>query len=196
MLVAGLVPFRTNYDQLESLGNAESVRSFELLRGGFPAGALSPTQLYVSLPPGTNALDPVALEQLDILTLELTGHPAVADASGPTRPLGTKGPAASQLPAASAQRFVSADGRAGRIDVVLKTNPFSQEALETPLRLGWSVSIAAGPSRVKLVTLWPDRVTNRMGSASGTQGMALRAREYGRSVCRDRSNLSPHLVTK
>ena len=130
VLVAGLVSFRTNYDQLESLGNAESVRSFELLRGGFPAGALSPTQLYVSLPPGTNALDPVALEQLDILTLELTGHPAVADASGPTRPLGTKGPAASQLPAASAQRFVSADGRAGRIDVVLKTNPFSQEAID------------------------------------------------------------------
>ena len=130
VLVAGLVPFRTNYDQLESLGNAESVRSFELLRGGFPAGALSPTQLYVSLPPGTNALDPVALEQLDILTLELTGHPAVADASGPSRPLGTKGPAASQLPAASVRRFVSADGRAGRIDVVLKTNPFSQEALD------------------------------------------------------------------
>ena len=27
-------------------------------------------------------------------------------------------------------------------------------------------------------------------------GMALRAKEYGRSVCRDRSSLGPHLVTK
>ena len=131
VLVAGLVPFRTNYDQLESLpGSAESVRSFELLRGGFPAGELSPTRLYVSLPSGANALDPASLEQLDILTLAIIRHPAVADASGPSRPLGAEGPAASQLPAASARRFISADGSAGRIDVVLNTNPFSQEALD------------------------------------------------------------------
>ena len=51
VLVAGLAPYRTNYDQLESLpGNAESVRSFELLRSGFPAGELSPTRLYVDFP--------------------------------------------------------------------------------------------------------------------------------------------------
>ncbi len=130
-LVTGLIPFRANYDQLESLpGNTESVRSFELLRGGFPAGELSPTRLYVSLPPGANALDPAALDQLDALTQELAGHPAVADASGPSRPLGIEGPAASLLPDSVARRFVSEDGRAARIDIVLKDNPFSKEALD------------------------------------------------------------------
>ncbi|MDE0234522.1 MAG: MMPL family transporter [bacterium] len=131
VLLAGLIPYQTNYDQLESLPeNAESVRSFELLRSGFPAGELSPTRLYVSLPPGADALDPASLQQLDALTLELAGHPAVADASGPSRPLGTDGPPASVLPEAIAQRFVSPDGSAGRIDLVLEENPFSREALD------------------------------------------------------------------
>ena len=131
VLLAGLIPYRTNYDQLESLpDNAESVRSFELLRSGFPAGQLSPTRLYVSLPPGANALDPVSLRQLDALTLELAAHPAVADASGPSRPLGMEGPPAAILPESLAQRFVSPDGGAGRIDIVLEANPFSREALD------------------------------------------------------------------
>ena len=130
VLVAGLTSYRTNYDQLESLpGSAESVRSFELLRGGFPAGELSPTRLYVSLPPGSG-LDPVALDRLDVLTLDMLRHPAVADVSGPTRPLGAEGPPASSLPESVAQRFVSADGNAALIEIVLKDNPFSREALD------------------------------------------------------------------
>ena len=93
VLIAGLVPFRTNYDQLASLpSNTESVKSFELLREGFPAGALSPMRVYVSPPPGTRALDPATLDQLDRITLDLAGHPAVADASGPSRPFGVNGP--------------------------------------------------------------------------------------------------------
>ena len=131
VLLTGLIPYKTNYDQLESLpDSAESVRSFELLRSGFPAGELSPTRLYVSLPAGAKALDPVSLRQIDALTLELAGHPAVADASGPSRPLGTAGPPAAVLPESIAQRFVSPDGSAGRIDIVLEANPFSREALD------------------------------------------------------------------
>ena len=131
VLIAGLIPFRTNYDQLASLpGNTESVRSFELLREGFPPGALSATRVYISLPPGEQALDPVTLEHLDKIALDLAGHPDVADVSGPSRPFGMEGPLAAQLPPASALRFVSADGRAVRIDVVLRENPFSGEALD------------------------------------------------------------------
>ena len=131
VLVSGLTSYRTNYDQLESLpGNTESVRSFELLRGGFPAGELSPTRLYVALPAGVNALEPAALEQLDALTMRLIGHPAVADVSGPSRPLGIDGPPASELPSGSSRRFVSADGGAGRIDIVLEANPFAEEAMD------------------------------------------------------------------
>ena len=125
VLVAGLLAFQPNYDQLQSLpGDTESVRSFELLRSGFPGGELSPTRVYVSLPSGEQALGPERLEQLDALTLALAGHPAVASASGPSRPFGTGGP-----PGAGA-RFVSADGGTARIDVVLQQNPFAEESLD------------------------------------------------------------------
>ncbi|MYB41766.1 MAG: MMPL family transporter, partial [Chloroflexi bacterium] len=93
LLIAGLFAFQPNYDQLASLpGNTESVRSFELLREGFPAGELSPTRVYVSLPTGEQVLAPERLDQLDALTLALAAHPAVSSASGPSRPFGTSGP--------------------------------------------------------------------------------------------------------
>ena len=107
-----------------------TVKSFELLREGFPAGALSPLRVYVSLPPGSRVLDSDSLERLDTILLELVEHPAVADALGPSRPLGTEGPPVAQLPKGCALRFVSADGNAARIEVVLKTNPYSEEALD------------------------------------------------------------------
>ena len=122
LLIAGLFAFQPNYDQLASLpDNTESVRSFELLRSGFPAGELSPTRVYVSLPPGEQALDPKRLEQLDSLTLALAGHPAVARAAGPSRPFGTGRPEGG--PPSARARFVSADGGTARIDVVLTGEP-------------------------------------------------------------------------
>ena len=129
LLIAGLFAFEPNYDQLASLpGNTESVRSFELLREAFPAGELSPTRVYVSLPPGEQVLDPERIEQLDALTLALAGHPAVASASGPSRPFGTAGPPGG--PPGAAARFVSADGGTARIEVVLTDNPFSDASLD------------------------------------------------------------------
>ena len=129
LLIAGLLAFQPNYDQLASLPDStESVRSFELLRSGFPAGELSPTRVYVSLPPGEQALDPKRLEQLDSLTLALAGHPAVASAAGPSRPFGTAGPEGG--PPSARARFVSADGGTVRIDVVLTENPFATESLD------------------------------------------------------------------
>ena len=129
LLITGLFAFEPNYDQLASLpGNTESVRSFELLREGFPAGELSPTRVYVSLPPGEQVVDPERLGQLDALTLALAGHPAVASASGPSRPFGTAGPPGG--PPGAAARFVSADGGTARIEVVLTSNPFSDASLD------------------------------------------------------------------
>ncbi len=129
LLIAGLFAYEPNYDQLASLpGNTESVRSFELLREGFPAGELSPTRVYVSLPPGEQVLAPERLEQLDALTLAVAGHPAVASASGPSRPFGTAGPPGG--PPGAAARFVSADGGTARIEVVLTDNPFSDASLD------------------------------------------------------------------
>ncbi len=129
LLIAGLFAFQPNYDQLASLpGNTESVRSFELLREAFPAGELAPTRVYVSLPPGEQVLEPERLEQLDALTLALAGHPAVASASGPSRPFGTAGPPGG--PPGAAARFVSADGGTARLEVVLTDNPFSDASLD------------------------------------------------------------------
>ena len=129
LLLAGLLAFQPNYDQLASLpDNTESVRSFELLRSSFPAGELSPTRVFVSLPPGEQALDPERLDQLDSLTLALAGHPAVASAAGPSRPFGTGGPEGG--PDAARARFVSADGGTARIDVVLTENPFATQSLD------------------------------------------------------------------
>ena len=129
VLILGLTAYRPNYDQLESLpNNTESVRSFELLRGGFPAGELSPTRVYVSLPPGEQVLAPEPLEQLDSITLSLADHPEVESVAGPSRPFGSDGPR-ERSPGPSA-RFISADGGAARLDVVLRENPFSDEALD------------------------------------------------------------------
>ena len=129
LLILGLFAYDPNYDQLASLpGNTESVRSFELLREGFPEGELSPTSAYVALPPGERAFDPEILARLDTLTLALAAHPAIADVAGPSRPFGTRAPPAG--PGGAGARFVSADGGAARIDVVLEQNPFSDEALD------------------------------------------------------------------
>ena len=129
LLLTGLLAFQPNYDQLASLpDNTESVRSFELLRSGFPAGELSPTRVFVSLPPGEQALDPERLEQLDWLTLALAGHRSVASVAGPSRPFGTGGLEGGSD--AARARFVSADGGTARIDVVLTENPFATESLD------------------------------------------------------------------
>jgi len=127
LLVLGLLAFRPTYDQLQSLpSNTESVRSFELLRGGFPGGELSPMRVYVSLQPGEQVLS--RLEAVDALTLSLAAHPAVADVSGPSRPFGAGGPRGG--PPGAAERFVSADGGAARLEVVLLENPFADAALD------------------------------------------------------------------
>ena len=129
LLILGLLAFRPTYDQLQSLpSNTESVRSFELLRDGFPAGELSPTRVYISLPPGEAVLTPEGLEAFDALTLSLADHPAVADVSGPSRPFGTDGPRGG--PPGAAARFVSPDGGAARLEIVLLENPFADAALD------------------------------------------------------------------
>ena len=132
LCIAGLFAYQPTYDRLESLpDNTESVRSFELLRTGFPGGELARTRVFVSLAPGEQALDAGALGKLDALTLALAGHPLVAGAAGPSRPFGIEAGFAGG-PAAEAARagFVSEDGGAARIEVVLGVSPYAPEALD------------------------------------------------------------------
>ncbi|MYG94584.1 MAG: MMPL family transporter [Acidimicrobiia bacterium] len=129
LLILGLLRYDPNYDQLASLpDNTESVRSFELLREGFPAGELSPTNVYVDLPAEQQALQPNTLQQIDSFTLAIADHRGVASVSGPSRPFGTRVATSGGVPADGA-RFVSPDGGAVRLSVVLEQNPFSNEAL-------------------------------------------------------------------
>ena len=132
LLVLGLAPFQTNYDRLASLpSNSESVRSFELLREGFPTGQFAPTLVYVSLPTGEDALDAEWLRRIDEITLDLSGHPGVGRVSGPSLPWGLDGPPGWELPREELSRFVSQDGSTALINVVLTANPFSTEGLDT-----------------------------------------------------------------
>ena len=145
LLILGLLAFRPTYDQLASLpANTESVRSFELLRRGFPAGELSPMRVYVALPPGERVLSPGHADAFDALTLSLAGHPAVADVSGPTRPFGADEPRGG--PPAAVERFVSPDGGAARLDVVLVRT-------RSPTRRSMSCR-SYGP--------WPSRAPSRL----------------------------------
>ena len=150
LLLSGLLVYQPNYDPLESLPTeTESVRSFELLRAGFPPGQLAPTQVYVALPPGQSVLDPLRLRQIDTLTLALSEHPAVADAAGPSRPFGTAGPPLLTQPALEpGSRFVSPDGSVGRIDVVLATNPYGDDALDAIAQLRQLARTSAAEARL------------------------------------------------
>ena len=132
LCIAGLFAYQPTYDRLESLpDNTESVRSFELLRTGFPGGELARTRVFVSLAPGAHALDADVLQQLDALTLALAGHPVVAGAAGPSRPFGIEAGFAGGPAAESARAgFVSEDGGAVRIEVVLGVSPYAPEALD------------------------------------------------------------------
>ena len=132
LCIAGLFAYQPTYDRLESLpDNTESVRSFELLRTGFPGGELARTRVFVSLAPGEQALDAGALGKLDALTLALAGHPLVAGAAGPSRPFGIEAGFAGGPAAESARAgFVSEDGGAVRIEVVLGVSPYAPEALD------------------------------------------------------------------
>ena len=69
--------YQPNYDPLASLpSNTESVRSFELLRKGFPAGDLSPTRIYVQLNnenPITNENTPITFLTGKAILKNLTG---------------------------------------------------------------------------------------------------------------------------
>ncbi len=110
-LAAGAAFFAADYDSIDQLpAGAASRTAFEDLRASFPAGAITPTRVYVT---GDRRLDRSRLAEL------AAAHP---------RPDGV----ASVAPPA-----YSPDGRTARIDAVLAGNPYSNQALdavEGPIR--------------------------------------------------------------
>ena len=167
LLTAGLLAFEPNYDQLESLpDNTESVRSFELLRTGFPGGELARTRVFVSLAPGEQALDDEPLRKLDAMTLALAEHPLVAGAAGPE-------------PAVRRRRGI--EGRTGRRrgsgDLRLRGRrhgAYRRRARDEPVRGGGARCRARGCGR--------SRARARRRRASTRVACSLAARPPRRSI--------------
>lgn len=104
-LAAGALFYTADYDSIDQLPtDAESRQAYEQMRTSFPAGSITPTQVYVT---GNKPLDRNRLSML---------------AADHSRPAGV---------AAVKPLVYSRDGRSARIDVVLKDNPYSNEALDT-----------------------------------------------------------------
>jgi RND superfamily putative drug exporter len=112
-LALGMLGFRTDYDQSGQLpGGTESARGIEDLQSGFPVGALSPTSVFVRSD-GGQRLDPAALQAL---ATELQEVPGV----GGVMPAGPDGSTAQ----------LSEDGTVAKIDLLLASSPYSNEALD------------------------------------------------------------------
>ncbi len=102
---AGAFFYAADYDSINQLPTgADSREAFEDLRTSFPAGAITPTHVYVS---GDEQLD---RDELAALVAEQERPAGVASVKPPV---------------------YSADGRTARIDVILAGNPYSNEALDT-----------------------------------------------------------------
>lgn len=103
--------YRATYDTLDELpASTASRQAFATLDASFPAGALSPTQVYVV---GTAPLDPASLTAL---ATDLAAVPGVTTVAPPT---------------------TTTDGTAALITVVLADDPYSDAAMATvegPLR--------------------------------------------------------------
>ena len=145
VMIGGMTFYQPNYDPLASLpSNTESVRSFELLRKGFPAGDLSPTRIYVQLNNENPITNKNTLQQIDSITLDLSNQPSIAGIKGPTRPFGVLNTEDKMVwNENQSNRFVSIDKSVVRIDVVLNTNPYSQQAIDTIPILRNQAKIAA-----------------------------------------------------
>lgn len=158
-MTLGMLGYNPTYDSLESLpSDAESVEGFELLRAGFPAGELAPTNVYVVLKDGQFAFDAEALAAIDAVTTELAERPEIASVTSPSRPFGGGAPvgidevsaAIETIPAGvreSLDRGGGTDASAGGIE------PDSPEAGAIGLYLAASQFISADGSvaRVELV---------------------------------------------
>ena len=110
VLALGMIGFRTDYDQSSQLPeDTEAARGFDDLQSGFPAGALSPTQVFIR---GDGELDRAAVQQFAEQLRQAPGVGGVMPAED-----------------GASARF-SQDGTVARIDLLLTDNVYSNAALD------------------------------------------------------------------
>ena len=103
-LAASAFHYTADYDALSSLpSDTESAQAFEDLRSGFPAGALNPTQVYIT------SDEPLGAEDLRPIEDALRGVDGIASVAAPS---------------------LSPDGRTALIAASLEPSPFANEALD------------------------------------------------------------------
>ena len=139
VLALGMLGFRTDYDQTSQLPDTtESARGIQDLQEGFPAGALSPTVVYVRSDNG-NALDEA---QLAGYAEKLVAVPGV----GGSMPAGPDGNPVR----------LSDDGTVAQISLLLDAGPYTNTALD----------LAGGPLRDAAHANAPDGSTALVGGLS------------------------------
>lgn len=93
IMTAGLFWYNPSYDSLDSLpADTESVEGFELLRAGFPAGELAPTDVFLVFPDGQPVFTPESLATIDAVTTELAAKEGVSTLFSPSQPFGLEAP--------------------------------------------------------------------------------------------------------
>jgi RND superfamily putative drug exporter len=110
-LAAGVLTFAPDYDPIGQLpAGTEATTAFADLTRGFPAGALQPTEVYLS------ADRPITPDELGAFTKRLAAVPGVASPLAPR---------------------VAADGRTAEVPLILSSDPYAGAALDLvvgPLR--------------------------------------------------------------
>src|SRR5439155_9911745 len=121
-LAAGVGGFRPSYDPIAQLpADTEATRAYADLRGGFPAGALNPTDVYLRA-----ATAPLKPAQIGGFVRRLAAVPGVATPLAPR---------------------VSGDGRVVDVPLVLDAAPYGQAGLDLvagPLRAAAREAAPAG----------------------------------------------------
>ena len=143
ILSSGILLYNPNYDSLASLpADTESVKGFQMLRNGFPAGEISPSYAYLVTDDDFNQ---EGINTIDKIAMDIYNHPNVADVSTVSRPFGINGLFDKNDVNAvfftdidnqnnlflknSAARFISKDSKVFRFDIVFDDNPFSSVSL-------------------------------------------------------------------
>jgi RND superfamily putative drug exporter len=145
LVMAGLsvaaLGYTATYNTLGELpSSTKSLVAYNTLATGFPPGALGPTQVYVS---GPRALAPSSLDDLEA---KLAGVPGVARVGRPQ---------------------LSQDGKAALVSVVLRDDPYSNQALdvvEDQLRPAVTGSVPRDSVLVGGVTATSVDVRHQLGS--------------------------------
>ena len=145
-MFTGLIGAKPTFDQLASLpNNADSVKSFELLRDGFNPGELAPVEVYVDFKSPEAVFKKENLDKIDILTNILASAEGIIRISSPTRPFGIDSPLggadkiikylSSNDPSSfniksKVNSYTSPDKSISKFELILNENPYDEKGMD------------------------------------------------------------------